>query len=169
MNDNSTPPGSTHNARIASVIEDLKSQDRINYSKTAKKWKVEQTTLAKQYKGQTGTIQEKSSTIHKRLTNEQELVLIEQINKLTLRGILPTSRIVRNLAEEVVGGPVGKNWNACFIKRNQKELKSAYLCTIDNARSKADYAPSFRLFYDLVIFFFRLLLPSNRVLTNFLN
>ena len=151
MADNSTPLRSTHNARMASAIEDLKSQDRVNYSKTAKKWKVKRTTLAKRYKGQTGTIQEKCSTIHKRLTNEQELVLIEQINKLTLRGIPPTCRIVRNLAEEVAGGSVGKNWNARFIERNQKELKSVYLRTIDNARSKADYAPSFRLFYDLVM------------------
>ena len=44
------------------------------------------------------------------LTDEQEEVLIGCINSLTDRGMPPTSQIVRNLAEEIRGSKVGKNW-----------------------------------------------------------
>ena len=46
---------------------------------------------------------------HQRLTNAQESVLIRQINFLTNRGLPPTSRIARNMAEEMIGERVGKN------------------------------------------------------------
>ncbi|KAL5316020.1 hypothetical protein ACEPPN_016894 [Leptodophora sp. 'Broadleaf-Isolate-01'] len=43
------------------------------------------------------------------LTDEQEEVLIKHINRMTERGMPPTSQIVKNLAEEIIGKPVGKN------------------------------------------------------------
>ena len=62
----------------------------------------------------------------------------------------PTSRIVRNLAEEMVGSVVAKNWMAGFVRRHKDRLKSLYLRTIDNMRKKSEYAPVFKLFYHLV-------------------
>ena len=44
-----------HNARIEAAIADLESQERINFSATAKKWNVERTTLAKRYRGEAGS------------------------------------------------------------------------------------------------------------------
>jgi len=94
-----------------------------------------------------------NSECRQRLTIQQEEVLIGHINKLTDRGIPPTSRIVRNLAEEIVGSSVGKNWTGEFVKRHKKRLKSLYLRNIDNLRTKAEYAPMFKYFYDLVEWF----------------
>jgi Tc5 transposase DNA-binding domain len=150
MESNSNASPLPHHDRIQAAIDDLKSQKRANYSKTAKKWKVERTTLAKRFKGETRSIQAYQSEVSRRLSDQQEIALVQQINKLTLRGMPPTSRICRNLAEEIVGGKVGKNWNARFIQRHKKDLTSLYLRNIDNMRKKADYAPLFRLFYDLV-------------------
>ena len=77
-------------------------------------------------------------------------MLIDQINKLTQRSMPPTSRIVRNLAEEIIGGPVGKNWTALFVKRHKDRLKSRYLRNVDNPRVKADSVPNSAHFYSLV-------------------
>jgi hypothetical protein len=62
----------------------------------------------------------------------------------------PTSSIVRNLAEEIRGAKVGKNWTRQFIQRHKNRLKSLYLRNIDNLRVTADYAPMFTLFFALV-------------------
>ena len=66
----------------------------------------------------------------------------------------PTSYIVRNLAEEIKGGPVGKNWVGQFVKRHDIRLKSLYLRNIDNLRASAEYALIFQLFFSVVSYFF---------------
>ena len=58
--------------------------------------------------------------------------------------------MVRNLAEEMIGSSVGKNWTGDFVKRYKNRLTSLYLRNIDSQRIKAEYAPSFKQFYDLV-------------------
>ena len=77
-------------------------------------------------------------------------VYIDHINRLTDQWMPPTSHIVKNLAEEIRGGPVGKNWVGRFIARHKKELKSLYLRNIDNLRVAAEYAPMFILFFTIV-------------------
>ena len=66
----------------------------------------------------------------------------------------PTSHIVRNLAEEIRGGPVRKNWVGQFVKRHGIRLKSLYLRNIDNLRASAEYALMFQLFFSVVSYFF---------------
>ena len=87
---------------------------------------------------------------HQRLSIQQEEMLVKHINKLTYRGIPPTSRIVRNLVEEIINAPVGKNRTGQFVERRKKCLKSLYLRNIDNLRTKAEYVPMFKRFYSLV-------------------
>ena len=71
-----------------------------------------------------------ASEFKQRLTAAQEDSLILQINRLTHRGIPPTVRMVRNLAEEVIDGPVGKNWTSDFVRRHKDRVKSLYLRNI---------------------------------------
>ena len=61
----------------------------------------------------------------------QEEALISQINKLTARSIPPTTSMVRNFAEEMIGREVNKNWTAGFVERHSDRLKSLYLRNID--------------------------------------
>ena len=75
---------------------------------------------------------------------------MDQINRLTDRGMPPTSQMVKNFAEEVIGRPVGKNWTGQFVKRHQTELKSLYLRNIDNLRVKGEYPLTYKLFFDTV-------------------
>ena len=85
-----------------------------------------------------------------KLTSVQEEVLIERVNQLTDRAIPPTPQIVKNLAEELIKAPLGKNWVGGFIKRYQDRLKCVYLRTIDRKRVMSENAPSYQLFYNLV-------------------
>ena len=76
------------------------------------------------------------SEVGRRLTNAQEETLIGYIERLTLRGMPPTPRIVRNLAEEIVGEQIGVNWHANFVKRHKDRLTGVYLRDIDNKRKR---------------------------------
>ena len=121
-----------------------------NYSAIAKKFDLEHTTLAKRYKGQTTSKTEANSLYRNLLNHVQEEQLVKQINKLTLRQMPPTVQIVWNMAEEIIGKKVNKNWTSHFVHRHQTRFKSLYLRNIDNLRAKAEFAPMFKHFYELV-------------------
>jgi Tc5 transposase-like DNA-binding protein len=80
----------------------------------------------------------------------QEEVLIKHINDLTDRNLPPTTQIVKNLAEEIIGGTVGEHWVCEFVRRYRDQIRSLYLHNINNLQVKADYAPIFKHFYDQV-------------------
>jgi hypothetical protein len=138
-------------ARIATAIAAIRSGEITDYSKAAEKYKVDRTTISKRIRGLTKSRKEADSLFRQCLTDAQEEILIAHINKLTDRGMPPTSHIVRNLAEEIKGAKVGKNWTGQFIKRHKDRLKSLYLRNIDNLYISAEYALMFILFFTLVL------------------
>jgi hypothetical protein len=81
-------------------------------------------TLIRRAKGKTTWREEFQSQVHQCPTDAQERILIDQINHLTERDIPPTSQMVRNFAEEMIGCAVGKNWVSQFCRRHQSELNS---------------------------------------------
>jgi hypothetical protein len=103
------PHSMTHNARMDAAMAELDAQLKPNFSAAAEKWMLERTTLAKRWKGQTMSREEANSEYRQLLTNAQEEALIAHINYLTDRSMPPTSRIVKNIAEEIRGGKVNKN------------------------------------------------------------
>ena len=142
----------SHNSRIESALDDLRSQEKPNYRATAEKYGVSDTTLGRRFKGQQTSREEANSEYRKCLTTANEEELVVTINRLTDRAIPPISAMVRSFAEEVAGRPVGKNWTSDFVKRYKDRLKSLYLRNIDGLRTKAEYAPMFKLFFDMVTF-----------------
>ena len=145
---------SSHNARIELAIADLNRQEKPNIMGTAMEYQLVESTLRRRFKGQTTSREVANSQYRQNLTLAQEEILIGQINRLTDRGLPPTSRIVRNLAEEMINRPVGKNWTGQFVQRYKNRLRSLYLRNIDKDRMNAEYAPMFKQFYDLVVLFF---------------
>jgi hypothetical protein len=136
--------------RMEAAFAMLDLQESRNYTQVAEKYKLERTTLAKQYKGQTVSRKVFLLESQQCLTIAQEEALIEQINKLTNWHIPPTSQMVKNFAEEMIRREVGKNWTQGFIQRYNSRLKSIYLHNIDHCCTKAEYVPVFQHFYDLV-------------------
>ena len=62
----------------------------------------------------------------------------------------PTTAIVKNLAEEIRGCAVGKNWTAGFVERHKHKLKSLYLKSINTKRVQSKYPLVYKVFYQLV-------------------
>ena len=139
------------------ALDELRASSKPNISHIAEKYDLTRSTLSLRVRGITTSRAEFQSERHQCLTNAQERVLINQINRLTERGIPPTSQMVKNFAEEIIGRDVGKNWVSQFCRRHQSELKSLYLRNIENLRVKGEYGPTYRLFYHLVRCYFALL------------
>ena len=140
----------SNNDRIEAALADLESQEVPNYSTTAKKHGVVRTTLMRQFTGKTLSNYEANTEYRQALNIAQEKVLLGHIQRLVTRDTPPTPMLVRNFAEEIHGSRLGKNWITRFIQSHLVHLKTLYLRNIDNLRKKAEYAPYFRLFYELV-------------------
>jgi predicted phage-related endonuclease len=139
--------------RIPEAIADLETQEVPNVSATAEKYDVTRKTLENRWKGKSVSMAEAVSIYRQCLTNSQEKALVRVINQLTERRMPPTTAIVKNLAEEIRGCAVRKNWTAAFVERHKHELKSLYLKSIDNKRVKGEYPPVYKYFYKLVKLF----------------
>jgi len=140
----------------------IESQGVGKYREIAREHKLVHTTLIRRWKGQTRSRADFQSEVNQNLTNEQERLLVKQINRLTERHIPPTSQMVKNSAEEMIGRAVGKNWVSDFCRRHESELKSVYLRNIEHLRVKGEYSPTYKLFFDLVECFFVLLCYISR-------
>jgi len=65
--------------------------------------------LHRRFWGKTTSREEHIDLKQLALSKAQEAALLSLINKLTYKGLPPTPRIVKNLAEEMRGGSIGKN------------------------------------------------------------
>jgi hypothetical protein len=142
------------------VLDELNVQLLSNYTQITLKFGLQCTTLMQRHQGICTPQASVTSQHYKLFTNTQEEDLITQINKLTARGLPPTSYIMKNLAEEIVSHEVNKNWMAHFVKCHSSCLKSLYLCNIDNLQIKSEYGPHIQHFFDLVIFNFSVIIFS---------
>lgn len=113
--------------QIELAIAHLNRQKTLNYAAAARLFGVEPMTLRRRQKGLTVSRIEANSTFRQRLNNIQEDELLRYIDALTERQIPPTTQIIKNLAEEMLKGLVGKNWTAGFIERHSKRIYSLYL------------------------------------------
>ena len=96
--------------RIDAAVTAIQRGEFSDYANAAKKYGCSRTAVSRRVRGLTKTKREANSFWHQCLTIEQEEVLIDRINYLTDRHMPPTSHIVRNLAEEIRGERIGKNW-----------------------------------------------------------
>jgi hypothetical protein len=95
--------------RIEAAFAVLDLQETRNYTQVTKEYRLEQTTLTKQYKEQTVSKKVFLSEFQQCLTIAQKKTLIEQINKLTDRYISLTSQIVKNFVKEMIRKEIKKN------------------------------------------------------------
>ena len=93
---------STHNARIELALASLRQQNKPNIHRTAKEFSLVESTLRRRWNGKSVSRKASASEHRQRLTDVQEEALIGQINRLTDRGLPPTSSIIRSIAEEMI-------------------------------------------------------------------
>jgi hypothetical protein len=146
----STMDKSTKELRMQLALTDASKQLVPNWGALSKKHQVDCTTLRRRFQGKQTTRRSAKAESHQCLTMLQEEALIQFINDLTDRYMPPTSQTVKNVAQELCGTPVGKNWVGCFVKRYIDRLRAAYLRTIDSQRVSAEFWPLIDLFYKQV-------------------
>jgi Tc5 transposase DNA-binding domain len=139
-------------AQIDAAMAYLKAQKKANFAEAARRFEIDPMTLRRRFLGLCGSREQANSERRQLLNNVQEDVLLGYIDKLTAKFIPPTTQIIRNLAEELIGGSVGKNWAAGFVERHKNRICSKYLRPLDRARVYAEKASVFEHFYELVLY-----------------
>jgi Tc5 transposase DNA-binding domain len=104
------------------------------------------------YRRARGKIQPRDQYINNAslLTKQQQLTLVNEINRLTDHGLPPTNAMVRNFAMEIAKKRPGKNWVYRFVDTHSKTLKSGFLSGLDLSRKKADNTYQYALYFQLV-------------------
>jgi hypothetical protein len=137
------------NQLLEAAIDDLKSLklgEKPNISATARKYGVDRSTLSKRFRGVQRSRAHYDNN-QRLLDPQQTKTLIEWINKLTERGLPPSKPILRNFAKELSGREPGKNWVNRFLDTHKDELIQKYATGLDAARSKADSAYRYALYF----------------------
>jgi hypothetical protein len=129
-------------APIDEAIASLRSSNKSNISEAAGMFEVERSVLSKHFHGKRVSIAKANET-KQLLTNKQELVLVNEIQKLCDWCLPPTPAIVTLWASHIYGKEPGKNWSAGFKARHKDILDCRYADTIDLARHKADSKTSY--------------------------
>jgi hypothetical protein len=89
------------------------------------------------------------------LSTQQQLTLVNEINRLTDIGLPPTPAMVANFAADICKKKPGKNWVYEFTKKYEKNLKSAYLTAAHLSRKKADNKGQYGAYFKLVCILLR--------------
>jgi hypothetical protein len=147
----------TKNDRIDAALDQLDSKSTLNYAAVARDNHIHPTTLAWRYNGKSVSRAEANSKYRQWLNDMQEDTLLRYIDTLTDRHIPPISQIVRNLAEEILKGPVRKNWTGHFLKRHADRIESHYLCPLNHTRASTESIPLIEHFYTLILSYFTVL------------
>ena len=94
---------------MQAALADCDLSEDPNYTEIAKKHHINRLTLSRRHQDITRSRAQFLSESVQCLTKAQEETLISYINRMTNRNMPPTTQIVRNLAEEIIQNPVGKN------------------------------------------------------------
>ena len=125
--------------RMEKALDLLNRELVLNYKAIAARAGLGRTTLSRRFRGIIVFRAKLNLEIRQCLTNAQEEALIKQINKLSIRNMPLTLQIVKNLAKEICGHKIYKNWTANFVYCYKDRLKLAYLRNIDKNYAKAIY------------------------------
>jgi hypothetical protein len=87
---------------MEAALADLRLQDVLNITATAKMHKINRSTLSRRWNKVTRS-KEESYDLMRFLNTIQSKALIKYINDLTERGLPPTVAIVKNIAAKIIG------------------------------------------------------------------
>ena len=137
-------------AALKAALADLKSSESINYAATAAKHGCDETTLRRRHQSKQVSRQDAAFECRSLLSKQRERELISYINKLTARGLPPTTSMVWNFAQDLAKKPPSKNWVYEFTRRRSNELASGWLRSVDLNRKKADNTHRYKSYFELV-------------------
>jgi hypothetical protein len=126
-------------------IDNLDSGEKFEYSKVAKMYGVDRTTLSRQHRRVQRPRVTKDSEQYT-LNPHQEAELVKYIKELTERRLPPTRSMIQNFASKLAKKDVSESWVTRFINRNKDELTSRWAPAMDSVRHNADSVVKYGLY-----------------------
>ncbi|OAK94627.1 hypothetical protein IQ06DRAFT_353064 [Phaeosphaeriaceae sp. SRC1lsM3a] len=137
-------------AAIDKAIEDMESHEsgpQFPYTKYARKWGVDRSTLSRRHRGVSRSVTAAHDT-QKNLSTTQQQELVEYITKLSEQGLAPTREMIRNFASNIAGKRVSESWVTRFINAFNIHLISRWAAPMDRSRHIADHRLKYKQYYD---------------------
>jgi hypothetical protein len=131
------------------ALADLRSEDGLKISDVARKHRISRSALSKRIHAKTSS-KARGYESQRMLSDKQEEELVNYIHHLCERCLPPTPKIVANIAQELCGRRLSKNWPSRFVARHKHVLDARYLNTIDLARHKADSRSNYEAYFAIV-------------------
>ena len=134
---------------IQEAIEEIESREpgaSFTYRQVAKKYSINERTLARRHQGKT----QPRAFAHLSIHPQREKELVQYIESLTERRTPPSRTIIRSLASSLLGREVLESWVSRFLHRNSSHLISRWQRPMDQKRHKADSATKYRLYFELL-------------------
>ena len=104
--------------RIYEALAELELQEVPNYKRTAEGYDFHRTTLSRRHRGICGSIKEARES-QCLLSSQQQIVLVNHINKLSEAGIPPTPAMVGVFAFEICRKWPGEQWVSRFVNTHK--------------------------------------------------
>jgi hypothetical protein len=130
-------------------IDALGPGEKLVYAQIAKKYGVEPTTLRRRHQGLTtsrAAYHENRQALHP----QQEIELIQHIDRTSKQGLPPSRDMVRRLASWLAQKELGYHWVDRFVQRYPDLLKRKLVTTIDRNRHRADSKLKYKLYFGLL-------------------
>jgi hypothetical protein len=131
------------------AIERMSEGASFLYTKVAKDFKFDHSTLSRRHQGKQAPRAAKAVQQQK-LNPQQEEKLIIYIGELTERGLPPTREMIKNLASAVAESDMGESWVLRFLTRHKTKLTFKWTTGIDRNRHKADSKARYSMYFDLL-------------------
>jgi hypothetical protein len=131
------------------AIERMSEGASFLYTKVAKDFKFDRSTLSRRHQGKQAPRAAKAVQQQK-LNPQQEEKLIIYIGELTERGLPPTREMIKNLASAVAESDMGESWVLRFLTRHKTKLTFKWTTGIDRNCHKADSKARYSMYFDLL-------------------
>ena len=132
---------------LEAALLEIANSKAPNYRAIARKHNIVPSTLNRRARGVTVSRAAATEISKRLLTNAQEEVILQKMERLSNKGIYLAPRIIRNSVQAIVGHPIGKNWVTDFQDRHEERIKSINLIGFDRARVIADNSEIINQFY----------------------
>ena len=134
---------------MEAALTELRSSSSLNIASAARKHGVTRSALSKRFHAKTSSPAQGAES-RRILNDKQEEELVSYIHHLCERCLPPTPKIVANIAQELCGRKLSKNWSSRFVARHKHRLDARYLNTVDLARHRADSRSNYEAYFAIV-------------------
>lgn len=115
------------------AIESRGPEESFSYRKIAEDYGVVRSTLTRAHRRAIGE-EQAPQVNNKKLSDQEEIELLQYIRTLTERGLPPTRQMIQSFASTIAQKPVSMSWVDRFTAKNQESLISRWTTGIDRNR-----------------------------------